>query len=184
VFTRALHWSLSLARSIQSIPVNLISLTSILILYHTYILVFLVISFLLVFPRKSYMHSSSASCVLHGCPSHLPKPVTQVIDGCYDNVLYLYSRDTRFESRPTYHWAGWFAGNAVGLCSGGARFASRAGHRLYWLFHGFPQCLHANSRLMPRLRSRQLPSKSVPIHRSSVILYSMLCSLLIDTAVK
>jgi hypothetical protein len=50
VFTRALHWSLSWARSIQSIPYHTIPfyLRSILI-SPTYVLVFPVISFLLVF---------------------------------------------------------------------------------------------------------------------------------------
>jgi hypothetical protein len=63
VFTRALHWSLSCARSIQSTPSYPISLRSILI--STYVLVFLVVSFLLAFPPKSYMHSCYMAFLSH-----------------------------------------------------------------------------------------------------------------------
>jgi hypothetical protein len=51
VFTRAFQWSLSWARSIQAIPPHPVSLRSILILSPTFVLVFLVVSFLLVFPE-------------------------------------------------------------------------------------------------------------------------------------
>jgi hypothetical protein len=61
VFTRALHWSLSSARLIQSIPPHPISPS-------TYILVILVVSFLLAFPSISYMHSSSPPFMLHVLP--------------------------------------------------------------------------------------------------------------------
>jgi hypothetical protein len=64
VFTRALHWSLSWAASIQSTPSHPISLRSILIL-STHVFVFLVVSFLLAFPPIFYMHSSSTPFVLH-----------------------------------------------------------------------------------------------------------------------
>jgi hypothetical protein len=52
-------------RSIQSIPPHPISVRSILILSTTYVLVFLVVSFLLAFPPKSYMNSSLPPFVLH-----------------------------------------------------------------------------------------------------------------------
>jgi hypothetical protein len=69
IFTRALYWSLSWARSIQSIPSHPISLRSILILSTHLRLGLVVVSFLLVFPPISYMHSSSH----HPCymPPHL-----------------------------------------------------------------------------------------------------------------
>jgi hypothetical protein len=52
------HWSLSRARSIQSIPPHPISLRFILIPYPpTYVLVFLVVSFPLAFPPISYIFS-------------------------------------------------------------------------------------------------------------------------------
>ena len=70
VFIRALHWSLSTARS--SIPLHPISLGFILILFPTYVLVFLVVSFLLPFPPVSYMHSSSPNSCYISCPSHPP----------------------------------------------------------------------------------------------------------------
>jgi hypothetical protein len=69
--TRALHWSLSWARSI-SIPSHHISLRSILILFTHYVLVFPVISFLLAFPPISYMHSSSPHSCYMPCPSQPP----------------------------------------------------------------------------------------------------------------
>jgi hypothetical protein len=58
VFTRALHWSLSRARQIESIPL------------HSnyppiYALAFLVVSFLLAVPPISYMHSYSPPFVQH-----------------------------------------------------------------------------------------------------------------------
>jgi hypothetical protein len=61
VFTRALHWSLSWARWIQSIllMVFLSDYPS------SYVRVFPVVSFLLTIPPKSYMNSSSNLCVLH-----------------------------------------------------------------------------------------------------------------------
>jgi hypothetical protein len=65
VFTRALHWSLFWARSIQFIPPQPVSLRSILILSPTYVLVF----FLLAFPPISYKHSSSPS-ICATCPAH------------------------------------------------------------------------------------------------------------------
>jgi hypothetical protein len=54
VFTRALHWSLSWARSIQSIPSHPISLRSILILSTHLRLCLPVVSFLLAFPPISW----------------------------------------------------------------------------------------------------------------------------------
>jgi hypothetical protein len=56
-FTRALHWSLSWARSVQPIPPHPISLRSILILSSRLRLDLPSgVSFLLAFPPKSYMH--------------------------------------------------------------------------------------------------------------------------------
>jgi hypothetical protein len=72
VFTRALHWSLSWARSIQFIPSHPISLRYILILITTYVLFFLVVSFLLAFPPISNMQSSSPSSCYIPFPSHPP----------------------------------------------------------------------------------------------------------------
>jgi hypothetical protein len=69
-FTRALHWSPSWARSIQSISFHPIPLRSILILSPTYVLVFPVVSFLLAFPPISYMHSSSPHSCCLPCQSH------------------------------------------------------------------------------------------------------------------
>jgi hypothetical protein len=72
VFTRALNWCLSWARSIQSIPPRHICLRSILILF-SYILGGLPSGlFPSGFPPESYMHSSSPPCVLHALPSHPP----------------------------------------------------------------------------------------------------------------
>jgi hypothetical protein len=59
-----------LSRAIQSIPPNSISVRSILILTPTYVLVFLVVSFLLAFPSISYLHSSSLHSCYTSCPSH------------------------------------------------------------------------------------------------------------------
>jgi hypothetical protein len=63
VFTRTLHWSLSWAKSIQSITSHPISLRYVLILSTNHVLVFPVVSFLLAFPPISYTHSSSP----HSC---------------------------------------------------------------------------------------------------------------------
>jgi hypothetical protein len=60
-----MHWSISWARSIQSISPQPISLRSILILPPIYVLVFLVVSFLLAFPPIFFMHFSSPEFVLH-----------------------------------------------------------------------------------------------------------------------
>ena len=65
MFTRALHLSLSLDRSIQSIPSHSVSLKSILILFTHLVVVFPVVFFLPAFPPISYMHSSSPPFVLH-----------------------------------------------------------------------------------------------------------------------
>jgi hypothetical protein len=66
VITRALHWSLSWARWIQSIPPHPISLRSILIFSSHLCLGLLVPSFLLAVPEfYLYMHNSSHSYVLH-----------------------------------------------------------------------------------------------------------------------
>jgi hypothetical protein len=67
---RALHWSLSWASSIQSIPSHPISLRSILIL--SCVLVFLLVSFLLAFPSISYTHSSFPHSCYMPCPYHSP----------------------------------------------------------------------------------------------------------------
>jgi hypothetical protein len=69
VFTRARHWSLSWARSFQSIPPLPISLRSILHYPVTYFEVFIVVTFLLAFPPKSYMHSSIPIVCSILCPS-------------------------------------------------------------------------------------------------------------------
>jgi hypothetical protein len=75
VFTRALHWSLSWARSTQSTPSHPIPLRSILIL-STHLRLGLPRGLLPSgFPPISYMHSSSPPCVLHAlplCPSQAP----------------------------------------------------------------------------------------------------------------
>jgi hypothetical protein len=59
VVTRGLHWSLSRARSIQSIPPHPISLRFILLLSTHLVLGLPSGSFLLAFPPIFYMHSSS-----------------------------------------------------------------------------------------------------------------------------
>jgi hypothetical protein len=64
VFTRALHWSLSWARLIQSIPSHHISLRFILILSTHIRLGLSIASFLLAFPPISYIHSYSPPFVL------------------------------------------------------------------------------------------------------------------------
>jgi hypothetical protein len=69
VFTTALHWSLSCARSTQSIPSHPIFLRSNLKLPTTYVLVFVVGS---SFWRPSYVHSSSPHSCYMLCPSHPP----------------------------------------------------------------------------------------------------------------
>jgi hypothetical protein len=68
VFTRALHWSLFWARSIQSIPSHPISLRSILTLATHLRLGLPSVLFLLAFPPISYMHSSHLCYI--PCPSH------------------------------------------------------------------------------------------------------------------
>jgi hypothetical protein len=65
VFTKALHWFLSWARSTQSILPRPISLRSILIL--SYHLCDLSLSFWL-FPPISFMHYSHPPCLLHALP--------------------------------------------------------------------------------------------------------------------
>jgi hypothetical protein len=65
VFIRALHWSLSWARSIQSIPSHFIYLRSILILFTQLRLGLPSGFFRLAFPPISYMQSSSPLFVLH-----------------------------------------------------------------------------------------------------------------------
>jgi hypothetical protein len=68
VFTRALHWSLSWDRSIESIPPHIISLRSVLILSSHLCLS----SALLDFPPYSYMNSSSPHVCYMPFPSHHP----------------------------------------------------------------------------------------------------------------
>jgi hypothetical protein len=68
VLTRALHWSLYWATSIQSIPSHLISLRPILILSTHLRLGLPSGSFRLAFPPISYMQSSSPPFVLHVLP--------------------------------------------------------------------------------------------------------------------
>jgi hypothetical protein len=70
MFTRALHWSLSWVRSIQSISSHPISLEPILLL-SSRLPLGLYVSLCLAFPAKSYMHSLSlphACCT--SCLSH------------------------------------------------------------------------------------------------------------------
>jgi hypothetical protein len=68
VFTRARHWPLSSARSIQSILSHPISVTYILILSTHLRLVYLVVSLLLTFPSISRMHASPICATF---PTHL-----------------------------------------------------------------------------------------------------------------
>jgi hypothetical protein len=63
-----LHWSLSLARWIQSIAPDYIYLRSILILSITYVEVFLLVFFLRAFPPKTCLHSISPCYVLNTLP--------------------------------------------------------------------------------------------------------------------
>jgi hypothetical protein len=72
VFTRALHCSLSWARSIQSIPSHPISIRSILILLTHLHLGLPSGLFPLAFPPISYMHSSSPHSCYIPCLSHPP----------------------------------------------------------------------------------------------------------------
>jgi hypothetical protein len=67
VFTRTLHWSLSWARSIQSIPPIKIKIHLNIILPPTSKSSWW--SLLLAFPPKTYMHSSSPPLVLHAPPN-------------------------------------------------------------------------------------------------------------------
>jgi hypothetical protein len=60
VSTRGLHWSVSWVRSIQFIPP------------HPIVLVFLLVSFLLAFPQKPYIHSFMPHSCYMPCPSHPP----------------------------------------------------------------------------------------------------------------
>jgi hypothetical protein len=70
VFRKAVHWSLSWATSIQSVPLHTISLRSILIL-STHLRLGLPIGlFPSGFPAKSYMHSASPHSCYMSCPSH------------------------------------------------------------------------------------------------------------------
>jgi hypothetical protein len=71
VFTRALHWSLPWSRSIRSIPPHPIYLRSILVL-SSHVYIFLVVSFLMAFPLKSTMHSSSPHACYIYLPTYLP----------------------------------------------------------------------------------------------------------------
>jgi hypothetical protein len=71
MFTRSLHWSLSWARSIQSIPPHHI-LRSMLILSSHLRLGLPSSSFLLAFPPKFHMHSASPHSCYMPCPSHTP----------------------------------------------------------------------------------------------------------------
>jgi hypothetical protein len=100
VFARALHWCLSWARLIQSIPSHLISLRSILILSTHLCFGLPSVSFLLAFPPISYMHSSSPSFMLHtlyttvclGKPLRLLKtpPKNNQESRSKQNVTYLF----------------------------------------------------------------------------------------------
>jgi hypothetical protein len=70
MFIRALHWSLSWTRLIQSIPPRSISLRFILILFTHLRLCLSVVPFLLAFPPISYRHSSFPPPHAR-CPGHL-----------------------------------------------------------------------------------------------------------------
>jgi hypothetical protein len=72
VFTRALHLSLSWARTIQFISSHPISLRSVLVLLPNYVLAFSVVFFLLAFPPISYMHSYLTHSCYMLCPSYPP----------------------------------------------------------------------------------------------------------------
>jgi hypothetical protein len=85
MFTRALHWSLSWARSIQFIPSHPISLRSILICLPTYALVFPVVSFLLAFPPISYMYETLSHSCYMPCPSIIDKIHQMYPDKTRDN---------------------------------------------------------------------------------------------------
>jgi hypothetical protein len=69
VFTRAIHWSLTWAKSIQSIPSHPISLRSILMSSAHLHLCIPSGLFRPGFPTISYMHSSSPPFVLHDLPT-------------------------------------------------------------------------------------------------------------------
>jgi hypothetical protein len=52
------------------------------------------------------------------------------------------------------------SGNASDLCSGAAVFASQPGHRISWVFHGFPQTLQENAWIISWIRRLLIPSTS------------------------
>jgi hypothetical protein len=87
-YTRAIHWSLFWARWIQSIWLHPISPRSILILSTTYILVFLVISFFLVFPSITNMHASPP----HSCISHTYRTTGKITVLYILMFIFLHSR--------------------------------------------------------------------------------------------
>jgi hypothetical protein len=70
--TIALHWSPSWARPIQHIPPRPFSRNFILILFTFSVLIFLVVSFLLVFPPVTHVHSPSPYSFYMFYLSHSP----------------------------------------------------------------------------------------------------------------
>jgi hypothetical protein len=72
VFTRALHWFLSWARSVQSTPLHSVSLRSILIPSKHLLSSLPMVSFVLYFLPVSYMHSCSPHLCYMPCPSNHP----------------------------------------------------------------------------------------------------------------
>jgi hypothetical protein len=72
MFTRALHLSLSWARSIYSTSPHAVSFKIHLNIILPPTFFFLVVPFLLAFPPKSYMHSSSPYACYVPSPSHPP----------------------------------------------------------------------------------------------------------------
>jgi hypothetical protein len=115
VFAKVLHWYLSWARSIQSIPSHPISLRSILILSPSYALAFPVVSFLLAFSLIFYMLLSSSHSCYMPFPPHSPWGNTTTIQYTilFYTILYyilkmdsirsfetsVYTRSTRFHRR-------------------------------------------------------------------------------------
>jgi hypothetical protein len=87
MLTRALHLSISWARSVQSIPSHPISLRPILIL--SYVLVFLVFSFLLDFPRDHFICSYTVNSIA----SSLSAEWVQYTE----NSTYKYTRGAFYE---------------------------------------------------------------------------------------